>query len=40
MCIEGLCGGRMRYRTILIRVQDLENSRLYVIVNDAILSDF
>ena len=30
----------MRYRTILIRVQDLENSRRYVIVNDAILSDF
>ena len=30
----------MRYHVILNWVQDIENSRLCVIVNDAILSDF
>ena len=30
----------MRYHVILTWVQDIENSRLCVIVNDAILSDF
>ena len=37
---EGPCGGLIRYRAILMRVRDLENGRLYVIVYDTILSDF